>query len=149
MLKFTFAAVGSGTTMEYLQALSGLDDAFEWFGGAVDGKYFVSYESGDDHFDMSEGYVGRLQYLIAFQSKLLQPRPNAGNVSQDPQGIENDGCNGAGCVGGQDSQPYTIPLVANFTLIGFPNTVTLPTPGTVRAAAISAPRSNGIWLCAG
>ena len=68
---FTFAAVGSGTTMEYLQSLSGLDDAFEWFGGAVDGKYLVSYESGDDHFDMSEGYVGRLQYLIAFQSKLL------------------------------------------------------------------------------
>jgi hypothetical protein len=126
---FTFAAVGSGTTMEYLQSLSGLDDAFEWFGGAVDGKYLVSYESGDDHFDMSEGYVGRLQYLIAFQSRLLQPRPGAGNVSADPQGIENDGCNGSQCAGGQDSQPFTIPLVANFTLVGFPNTVTLPAGG--------------------
>jgi hypothetical protein len=126
---FTFAAVGSGTTLEYLQALSGLDDSFEWFGGAVDGKYLVSYESGDDHFDMAEGYSGRLQYLIAFQSRLLQPRPGAGNVSQDPQGIENDGCNGAGCGAGQDSQPFTVPLVANFTVVGFPTGVTVPSGG--------------------
>ncbi|HEX5819543.1 MAG TPA: fibronectin type III domain-containing protein [Gemmatimonadales bacterium] len=126
---YTFAAVGSGTTMEYLESLSGLDDSFEWFGGAVDGKYFVSYESGDDHFDMSEGYIGRLQYLIAFQSRNLQPRPGAGNISGDPQAIENDGCNGTGCANGQDSQPFTVPLVANFTLIGFPAGVTVAAGG--------------------
>jgi hypothetical protein len=126
---FTFAAVGSGTTLEYLESLSGLDDAFEWFGGAVDGKYFVSYESGDDHYDMAEGYIGRLQYLIAFQSRILQPRPGAGNVSADPQALEIDGCNGTGCVGGQTSTPYTIPLVANFTVIGFPTGVTVPAGG--------------------
>ena len=126
---FTFAAVGSGTTLEYLQSLAGLDDSFEWFGGAVDGKYLVSYESGDDHFDMAEGYRGRLQYLIAFQSRILQPRPGAGNVSSDPQAIEIDGCNGAGCGSGQDSQPFNIPLVANFTVVGFPSTVTVPSGG--------------------
>lgn len=126
---FTIAAVGSGTTMEFLQSLAGLDDAFEFFGGAVDAKHLVSYESGDDHFDMSEGYSGRLQYLIALQTRILQPRPGAGNVSQDPQGIENDGCNGANCVDGQDSEPFTIPVVANFTLIGTPAGVTVPTGG--------------------
>ncbi len=115
---FTFAAVGSGTTLEYLQSLYGLDDAFEFFGGAVDGKYLVSYESGDDHFDMSEGYVGRLQHLIAYQSELVIPRPGAGNASSDPQGIENDGCAGTGCAAGQNSTPYTTPVVANFTLVG-------------------------------
>jgi hypothetical protein len=115
---FTFAAVGAGTTMEYLQAMSGLDDAFEWFGGAVDGKYFVSYETGDDHFDMSEGYSGRLQYLIAMQTRILTPRPAAGSPSTDPQGIENDGCNGANCLAGEESQPFTQPLVANFTMVG-------------------------------
>ncbi|WKW12767.1 hypothetical protein Strain138_002076 [Pseudogemmatithrix spongiicola] len=115
---FTFAAVGSGTTMEYLQVMNGLDDSFEWFGGTVDGKYFVSYESGDDHFDMSEGYRGRLQYLIAYQSRLVIPRPGAGNASSDPQGIENDGCAGAGCDNGQNSTPLTTPVVANFTLVG-------------------------------
>jgi hypothetical protein len=115
---FTFAAVGSGTKLEYLQAMAGLDDHFEWFGGTVDSKYLVSYESGDDHFDASEGYRGRSQFMIAYQSKVLVPRTGAGSVSSDPQGIENDGCAGANCLNGQDSQPYTLPLWANFTLIG-------------------------------
>lgn len=115
---FTFAAVGSGTTLDFLQSLNGLDDSFEFFGGAVDAKHLVSYESGDDHFDMAEGYSGRLQYLIAFQSRLLIPRPNAGNTSDDPQGIENDGCNGSGCDLGQASTPFTVPVIANFTLVG-------------------------------
>ncbi|HSJ31131.1 MAG TPA: fibronectin type III domain-containing protein [Longimicrobiales bacterium] len=115
---FTFAAVGSGTKLEYLQAMSGLDDHFEWFGGTVDSKYLVSYESGDDHFDASEGYRGRSQFMIAYQSKVLTPRPGAGTVSGDPQGIENDGCAGSNCANGQDSQPFTAPLWANFTLIG-------------------------------
>jgi Fibronectin type III domain len=127
----TLAAVGSGTTIEYVQTLAGLDDSFEWFGGAVDAKYLVSYESGDDHFDMSEGYVGRLQHLIAMQTRILPPRSNAGSPSNDPQGIENDGCDGSSCSNGQTSSPFTIPLVANFTLLGTGTTngVTLPVGG--------------------
>jgi hypothetical protein len=120
----TLAAVGSGTTIEYVQTLMGLDDSFEYFGGAVDGRYLVSYNSGDDHFDMSEGYVGRLQHVIAFQNIQVVPRPQAGNISSDPQGIENDGCAGANCPNGQNSAPFTVPLVANFTLVGPPAGVT-------------------------
>jgi len=115
---FTFAAVGSGTKCSYLQAMSGLDDSYEWFGGNLDCDHLVSYEAGDDHFDMSESFSGRLQYLIAFQSTVLTPRSGAGNVASDPEGIENDGCNGSGCTNGFNTQPYTIPLVANFTLVG-------------------------------
>jgi hypothetical protein len=115
---FTLAAIGSGTRLSYLEADAGLDDSYEFFGGAVDAQYLVSYESGDDHFDMSEGFSGRLQYLIAFQSQVLQPRAGAGNVSNDPEGFENDGCAGANCTNGQESEPFTIPLVANFTMIG-------------------------------
>jgi len=127
---FTFAAVGSGTRLSYLQALAGLDDSYEWFGGAVDANHLVSYESGDDHFDASEGFSGRNQFLIAFQSTIIPPRNGAGNTSSDPQGIENDGCNGANCVNGFVSQPYTIPLFANFTLIGAAGTgVSLPAAG--------------------
>jgi hypothetical protein len=129
---FTFAAVGSGTTLEYLQALSGLDDSFEWFGGAVDAKHLVSYEAGDDHFDMSEGYSGRIQNIIGFQSRQLVPRTGAGNVAPDPQGIENDGCGAAaGCANGQDSQPLTLPMVANFTLVGPPAGISAGTSGGV------------------
>jgi len=114
----TLAAVGSNTKIDHIQTLAGLDDSFEWFGGTVDAKYLVSYDAGDDHFDMSEGYRGRLQYLIAYQTQILTPRQGAGSIGPDPQGIENDGCNGSGCTDGHNSTPLTIPVVANFTLVG-------------------------------
>ncbi len=128
---FTFAAVGSGTRLSYLEALYGLDDAFEWFGGAVDSKYLVSYETGDDHFDASEGFVGRNQYLIAFQSIRPDARPAAGSVSSDPQGIENDNCDGANCLNGRNSLPLTSPMFANFTLVGTGTGVVDATQGGV------------------
>ncbi|HEX8672259.1 MAG TPA: fibronectin type III domain-containing protein [Longimicrobium sp.] len=123
----TLAAVGSGTRINYVQTMAGLDDSFEWFGGAVDAKYLVSYESGDDHFDASEGFVGRNQFLIALQSTILTPRAGSGNSSTDPQGFEVDGCSGANCIAGQSSQPHTIPVFANFTMNG-------TGPGVVPAA---------------
>ena len=144
---FSFAAVGSGTQLDHLEALNGLDDSFEFWGGAVDGKFLVSYEAGDDHYDMSEGYHGRLQFLIAYQSRLLVPRPLAGFTSQDPQGIENDGCQGAGCDLAFNSTPFTVPVIANFTLIG-------TGPGVVPAAGgfgailrrgTGGHYVNGIW----
>ena len=46
------------------------------------------------------------------------PRTGAGSLSTDPEGIENDGCNGAGCDLGFNSAPFTVPVIANFTLIG-------------------------------
>ena len=139
---FTFAAVGSGTTVEYVQALAGLDDNFEWFGGTVNGKYLVSYESGDDHFDGSEGYRGLNQFLIGLQTTFITPRPGAGAVSTDPQGFEIDGCNGGGCVApsganaqsaGRDEGLYNMNVFANFTMIGTPTGVTVPGSGGVGA----------------
>jgi len=135
---FTFAAVGSGTTFEFLQSMAGLDDSFEWFGGTVDGRFLVSYEAGDDHFDGSEGYRGRNQFLIAFQSRFLTPRAGAGAVSADPQGIEIDGCNGGGCTApsganaqsaGRDDGLWTMNVFANFTLVGTGEVANLPANG--------------------
>lgn len=115
-------AVGRGTTLEYIQTMSGLDDSFEWWGGAVDGRYLVSYESGDDHFDATEGYVGRNQFLIAYQTQRLTPQAGAGVLSADPRGFEIDGCDPAvtGCTmtATGASTPYTNPTFANFTIIG-------------------------------
>jgi hypothetical protein len=129
---FTFAAVGSGTKLSYLQSLAGLDDSFEWFGGAVDAHHLVSYESGDDHFDMSEGFRGRLQYLIAYQDTVLTQRSGAGSPSTDPQGIENDGCTGTGsCANGEATTPFTQPVVANFTLVGTGRTATASASGGI------------------
>lgn len=131
----TMAAVGRGTTIDHVQVLQGLDDSFEWFGGAVNSKYLVSYEAGDDHFDMSEGHVGRHQFLVAFQSIRPDARPGlAGGVATDPQLVENDGCHSGNCANttaypnGWGSEPFTIPVFANFTLVGAPNGV-WDTPG--------------------
>ncbi|MHB8838234.1 MAG: hypothetical protein ACYC7F_04705 [Gemmatimonadaceae bacterium] len=126
---FSFAAVGSGTRISYLQAIAGLDDSYEFWGGGLDGDHLVSYETGDDHFDMSEGFSGRLQYLISMQSTVLTPRTGAGSASSDPEGIENDGCAGSGCDLAFNSTPLTIPLIANFTLIGTGNTATSGSSG--------------------
>ena len=128
---FTFAAVGSGTTVDHLQSLAGLDDSFEWFGGAVNGRFLVSYEAGDDHFDAAEGYTGKNQFLIALQTTRLAQRAGAtGGLATDPQGFEIDGCDNTatGCTLGQGSTPYNMPMFANFTVVG-------PGPGVLPATA--------------
>jgi hypothetical protein len=85
-------AVGRGTKLQYVQVHAGLDDGFEWFGGTVDGQYLVSSEAGDDHFDWTEGYRGRNQFLVAYQSGRLIPAAGAGALGSDPRGFEGDGC---------------------------------------------------------
>src|SRR5262245_51848395 len=131
-------AVGRKTVYEYVQTMSGLDDSFEWWGGAVDGRYLVSYESGDDHFDWTEGYQGRNQFLIAFQSQRLVPRPGTGVFSSDPRGFEGDGCDPAvtGCTvtATGASTPYSNPVFSNFTMIG---------PGQL--AGIPNDGNGGVW----
>lgn len=131
-------AVGRGTTLEYIQSMSGLDDSFEWWGGAVDVRYLVSYESGDDHFDWSEGYQGRGQFLIALQTQRLSPAPGAGTFSSDPRGFEGDGCDPgvSGCTvtATGTSTPYSNPTFANFTMIGTGNLAGIPNDG-----------NGGVW----
>jgi hypothetical protein len=115
---FTFAAIGSGTRASYLEAMNGLDDSYEFFGGGFDIDHLIAFETADDMFDMSEGWTGRMQFLIGINTVQLTPRTGAGFYSVDVEGIENDGCNGTGCDLGFNTAPFTIPLVANFTLIG-------------------------------
>lgn len=129
---YSMYAVGSSTRFEYNQAIRGLDDMFEWFGGTVDGRYLVSYESGDDHYDAAEGYRGRVQYIIALQTgPRVSPRPgNPGALSGEQNGFEIDGCGSASgsCAAGFNSTPYSMPVFANFTIIG-------PGPGVLPVRA--------------
>ena len=133
-------AVGRGTTYEYIQSMTGLDDSFEWWGGAVDSRYLVSYESGDDHFDWTEGYQGRNQFMIAFQSTRITPRGRTpARCPSDPRGFEGDGCDPAvaGCTvtATGASTPYSMPVFANFTMIGTGDLV----------AAFPADGNGGVW----
>ena len=122
-------AVGRKTTYDYVQSMAGLDDSFEFFGGSVDIRHMVSFESGDDHFDWTEGFSGRGQFLIALQTSVIQPRPGTGTVSSDPRGFEGDGCeiDKAGCT--FVNPPFSMPVWANFTIIGPGAGVFTPTDG--------------------
>lgn len=122
-------AVGRKTTYDYVQSIAGLDDSFEFFGGGVDIRHMVSFESGDDHYDWTEGYSGRGQFLIALQTSVIQPRPGTGTVSSDPRGFEGDGCeiDKAGCT--FVNPPFSMPVWANFTIIGPGAGVFTPTDG--------------------
>ncbi|NER14614.1 hypothetical protein GWK08_14255 [Leptobacterium flavescens] len=65
---FSFYAVGSGTTVNNLQAFAGSDDGFEWFGGTIDGcNNLLSVGNEDDSFDWAEGWTGGGSNWIAVQ----------------------------------------------------------------------------------
>lgn len=61
----TMGACGNQTVMEYAMVSFGGDDGFEWFGGANDGKYLISYGMWDDDFDVDYGYSGSNQFGLA------------------------------------------------------------------------------------
>ena len=53
-------AVGSGTTIDYVQIFEGSDDGFEFFGGTVNASHLVVVNSEDDSIDWTEGYTGSI-----------------------------------------------------------------------------------------
>merc|ERR1719487_728798 len=61
----TFAGVGSGTTVEYIEVAFNQDDGVECFGGTVNMKYVSLISNGDDQLDTDHGYTGKIQFLFA------------------------------------------------------------------------------------
>ncbi|OGU47137.1 MAG: hypothetical protein A2000_05355 [Ignavibacteria bacterium GWB2_36_8] len=98
----TLGAVGSGTTVEYVEIYSNLDDAVEWFGGTVNTKYLVSAFCGDDGFDFDEGWRGKNQFWF-----VLQGEDFAGRMAEQDGGTSPE-----------DGLPYAIPQIYNATYIG-------------------------------
>jgi chitodextrinase len=148
---YSMYAIGRSTRFEYNQAIRGLDDQFEYFGGTVDGRYLVSYESGDDHFDSAEGYRGRNQFVIALQTgPRVSPRPgNPGALSSEQNGFETDGCGSASgtCADGFDSAPYNMPVWANFTVIGpGPGVIPVRAGGDGGVGLLARRGTGGVWM---
>ncbi len=106
----TLGGVGSGTTIENIQVSYGNDDGYEFFGGTVNAKNLVSFAIADDDFDFDFGYRGKIQNAIALRDPAFVDGGDAGN------GIESDNDNPA-----TTSEPYTHPVLSNFTLIGANN----------------------------
>lgn len=102
----TCGGVGSQTVIEHVQTSLGGDDAFEWFGGLVNGKYLVAYKTIDDMFDTDFGYRGNNQFLFGVSD------PNLADISGS-NGFEAD--NDAQ---GSTNQPISQAHFSNATIIG-------------------------------
>lgn len=102
----TFGGVGRGTKIDHIQISYANDDAFEFFGGNVNCKYLIAYNTLDDDFDTDYGYTGKLQFLLGVRD------PEVADVSGS-NGFEsdNDGT-------GSTNEPRTGPTWWNVTLIG-------------------------------
>ncbi|MFT4094290.1 MAG: hypothetical protein QM640_11690 [Niabella sp.] len=112
-------AVGSGTTIDHIQVVRGLDDAFEFFGGAVNCKYLVAYNCADDDFDMDDGYHGKIQFAVSIKDpEFTDAKGTTGDVSNNFEVDNVNPSNGFAL----SRSPITFPVLSNFTAIGPNNT---------------------------
>ena len=81
----SMCALGSGTTIDHVEAYAIADDGFEFFGGTVNTKYLVSAFNDDDCFDTDQGYRGKNQFWFAIQEN--GKRDNGGEWNGEPNGI--------------------------------------------------------------
>ena len=102
----TLASVGSGTTIDYVQASYGLDDSFEWFGGTVNAKHLIAYKGLDDDFDTDNGFSGYVQYGIGIR----------GTTQADQSGSNGFECDNDAA--GSANTPFTSAVFANMSIIG-------------------------------
>lgn len=108
----TMGAVGSGTTIDYVQVSYTNDDAFEWFGGSVNCKHLVSYRNLDDDFDTDNGYKGIVQFGLIIRDPSIADNPSVSTS----ESFESDN-NAAGTVSavGLDT---TSAIFTNITSVG-------------------------------
>ena len=60
--------VGNGTEISFVECYMGADDGIEFFGGSVNVDHCVVVDCTDDSFDWTEGWNGRGEYLVAYQT---------------------------------------------------------------------------------
>ncbi len=96
----TTEGIGTGTVLDHIQSHNSSDDGAEFFGGAVNFKYYVATGADDDNLDVDTGAQMNVQYA------LLLPRATRGDAlfEIDSNGLETD-------------LPRTKLTVANFTAI--------------------------------
>lgn len=60
----TLGGVGRGTTIENIEVVANQDDGVEWFGGTVDAKNILVWNSGDDAIDTDQAWAGTLDNFV-------------------------------------------------------------------------------------
>ncbi|WP_341903387.1 T9SS type A sorting domain-containing protein [Fluviicola taffensis] len=105
----TLGSVGSGTEINFVQVSFSNDDAFEWFGGAVNAKHLVSYRNLDDDFDTDFGYSGNVQFGLIVRDP---------NIADNPAVSTSEGFESDNDATGSANTPQTNPTFTNVTAIG-------------------------------
>lgn len=99
---FSFYGVGSGTTIEYIQAFEGADDGVEFFGGTVNASFIAVVNAQDDSIDWTEGYSGTITDAYIFQGNGI------GDEAFECDGFNTDFTNASGA--------FSNPTVNNVTI---------------------------------
>lgn len=102
----TFAAVGSGTTVDHIQVSYAKDDAYEWFGGTVNAKYLIAWKTQDDDFDTDNGFSGKVQFGLAIRDSAIADISNSEAFESDNNAT------------GSAVTPKTSAIFSNITAIG-------------------------------
>lgn len=102
----TFGAVGSGTTIEYVEVYRSGDDAFEWFGGSVNAKHIIAAGTWDDDFDTDNGYNGKIQFAVAQRYPLIADQSGSNGFESDNNST------------GLNTTPQTSAVFSNVTVVG-------------------------------
>jgi hypothetical protein len=108
-------AIGSGTSMKYIQVSYANDDSFEWFGGTVNMDHLIVYRGLDDEQDSDNGFRGNVQFVIC------QRDSSVADISGSNGWESDNDANGVGVVtpsGQTVVQPQTRAVWSNVTMIG-------------------------------
>jgi hypothetical protein len=103
----TFNAVGSGTTVENIEAYSTYDDGFEFFGGAVNVSKAIVLYARDDSLDFSDGYAGTISEALIIHYRTDGNRCIEGDNIAEARGSAEP----------LDTQPQSNPTIRNLTCI--------------------------------
>ena len=101
----SLGAVGSGTLIDHVEVFSNFDDGIEFFGGDPTVTNVILTYPGDDGLDQDEGFHGRIQNAIVWETGDTRE-------SSDPRGSEDDGGVGAN----EPEKPFATPTCSNVTL---------------------------------
>ena len=98
----SFAGVGSGTEVDYIQVHQNLDDGIEFFGGTVNVKHVVLTGNGDDSLDWAFGWTGRAQHVYIQHSDDFAHRGFESDNHEDFRFLT----------------PVSNPMLSNITIVG-------------------------------
>ncbi len=98
----TLGGIGRKTIIDNIEVIASEDDGFEFFGGTVNCTNLASVFCHDDAFDFDEGYIGKLQFLLAVMDS------STGDHAAEHTGTGVDG----------GSSGFTAPSIYNATFIG-------------------------------